>query len=448
MMQSKQDANATASFDNGQFGMYQRFIVIICALIAMLDGFDTQAIGFVAPAIASDWGVPVATFGIVFAIGLVGGLLGAVAFGNIADRIGRRRTLIATVTLFAIGSLATTGMTSLMGLATCRFVTSLGLGGAMPSIIALTSEYLPARIRGTMVAAMFCGFPLGAVVGAIVSAQIVGPYGWQSVFIVGGMLPLLLVPLLVRSIPESIQWLASRNRFEEIDAILLLMKKTTFFDRAPAISAASEAKASLAGLFREGRALGSLMLAAIFFFSLLLVFLLVSWIPALAVQSGYTLQSGVLAAAMLNLTGIAGGLTFGRLSDRFGTFAVVGAAYCTGGIGVALLALTGLASMSIFAFAAIAGVFCIGTQLCAVSIAAEYYPAPLRATGLGWAMGTGRIGGIVGPLIGSMLLSGMHPADQFYWLVAAISGAAGIAVLTMGVRTGALSRKKTRSTVG
>ena len=436
-------SSVTRELDSAGFGRYQCFVVFVCALIAMLDGFDTQVIGFLAPSIAADWKVPLPAFGPVFSIGLFGGLLGAVIFGNLADRIGRRRVLIITVCLFAIGSIGTAAAGSLVSLTAGRFVTSLGLGGAMPSIIVLTSEYVPARVRATIVTAMFCGFPLGAVVGALMTSKIVAAFGWPAVFLLGGALPLALLPLLIISIPESMQWLAARQRVGEIAAILRRINpgrvdSMIVQDGLTAPLQQAALRPGLLELFRNKRAIGSLLLAVLFFCSLLLVFVLVSWIPTLAVKSAYTVQSGVRAAALLNGAGIIGALILGRFSDRFGVTGTVGIAYCLGGLAITLLTIAGPAANSLFLFCAIAGFTCVGSQLCAVSIAAQYYPPALRATGVGWCMGTGRFGSIAGPLVGAALLDGANVATHFFLLVAIVAGIAGVTVLTFGISSGTL----------
>jgi AAHS family 4-hydroxybenzoate transporter-like MFS transporter len=430
-MQAAPGAALIDLVDDGRLSFAQARVIALCAIIALLDGFDTQAIGFVAPVISAQWNVPVAGFGPVFALGLFGGLLGAILFGSVADSFGRRFTLLVTVTVFAAGSLATALATSLTDLTIYRFATGVGLGGAMPSIIALASEYAPPRLRTTLVAAMFCGFPLGAVLGAIVSAQLMGRYGWTSVFLAGGMLPLLLLPVLVLRLPESVGWLLAHGQRAKADRVLAGMSKQPLPADAHA-RLETPPKASFASLFMQGRAAGSLLLALIFFISLLLVYLLVSWVPAMAVAAGHSQRAGVIAAALLNFSGIIGSIAIGVIGDRRGTYGTVGSAYVLGALGVGAIALSGAVGGGIFAFCAVAGLFCIGAQVCAVSIASQYYPLEARGTGIGWSMGAGRLGAICGPLIGATLI-GSGASAGLYWLVAWLSAGAGAAVLVMGL---------------
>lgn len=416
--------------DDGRLSGYQIVVIALCAIIAMLDGFDTQAIGFVAPVIAADWGLPLAGFGPIFAIGLLGGLLGAVLFGLVADRKGRRVTLLATVALFALGSLLTALAHTPFELGLFRFVTGLGLGGAMPSIIALTSEYAPARMRNTLVSAMFCGFPFGAVVGALVSTPLIEHFGWMSVFLLGGIVPLILLPVLAVRIPESLGWLVALGDHARVDAILARMGKTAA--RTGPEAAAAPPRSSIAALFVGGRAFGTVLLAMVFFVSLLIVYLMVSWVPGIAVQAGHSVRFGVLSAGVLNLTGIVGSLTIGALSDRKGAYRVVGIAYGLGALAIAALALAAAPGTTILLFCVLAGFFCIGSQMCAVSIASQFYPVELRGAGVGWAMGMGRFGAIAGPLIGATLISA-DGAARLFALVAILSAVAGAGILVMGV---------------
>lgn len=210
-MTSTTTLDVATAIDRAPFSNAQRRIVFLCGLIAMLDGFDTQAIAFVAPVIASKWGLPVSAFGAVFGAGLAGLMLGALVFGPAADRYGRRRVTIATTALFGAFTLMTAWSDSLTTLLVLRFLTGLGLGGAMPNIIALTAEYSPARSRATMVSLMFCGFPLGAVLGGFLAARMIPALGWESTFLLGGALPLVLLPVLVAWLPESIRLLAARG---------------------------------------------------------------------------------------------------------------------------------------------------------------------------------------------------------------------------------------------
>src|ERR1700722_2778004 len=254
----------------------------------MLDGFDTQSIAFVVPDIATAWSIEPARFAPVFGAGLFGGLLGAMAFGRAGgrmgggagDRLGRRPTLLLSVLLFAVGSFVTPVAGSLRYLSAARLVTGIGLGGALPAGIALTSEYAPRHLRTTLVSLMFCGFPLGAVLGGFASTKLIAAFGWQSVFIVGGALPLALLPLLMAFLPESARFLAAKGRHAAVAGMLASLR---CLERWNGVSVSGpEPRARISSLFTRGRAAGTYLLWTTFFLSLLVTYFLINWIPVVA----------------------------------------------------------------------------------------------------------------------------------------------------------------------
>lgn len=192
--------------DAGRISRFQIMVITLCAVMVMIDGFDTQVIGMVAPAIAASWHVPPAAFGAVFGIGLFGGLLGALSLGDAGDRFGRKPVLIASILLFAVFSLLTPLASTIQSLTIVRFIAGFGMGGALPGLIAITSEYSPKAVRANVTALMYCGFPVGSILAGVVAAQMAPHFGWQSVFYVGGTLPLVLLPIFVWLVPESIRF--------------------------------------------------------------------------------------------------------------------------------------------------------------------------------------------------------------------------------------------------
>ena len=198
--------------DRQPVGGFQVRLLLTCATVLFLDGFDTQAIGYVAPALAKEWGLTKAALGPVFSAGLFGLMIGALVFGPLADRIGRKKIIIFSTLAFGIGTLATAFISDVNTLLAIRFLTGLGLGGAMPNAVAMTSEFSPHRRRATMVMVMFCGFSIGAALGGLLAAALIPQFGWRSVFLVGGVAPLLLVPILALRLPESVRSSRSPGR--------------------------------------------------------------------------------------------------------------------------------------------------------------------------------------------------------------------------------------------
>src|SRR5258707_4432448 len=304
-------------------------IIGLCGLMAMIDGMDTQAIGLVAPAIAADWHAPAASFGPVFASSLFSGLIGALVLGPAGDRIGRKPVLIFAILLLALSSLATPLTHSISGLLGVRLVAGFGLGGALPIIISITSEFSPKRSRLNVVALMYCGFPLGSVLGGLLAALLIPRFGWASIFYIGGVVPFVLLPAFAFIMPESISFLASNGKRDKVEALSkrlgLQVEDLTFVHGNP------EVRATVRRLFAEGRAIGTLFLWAPLFLSLLLLVFLVSWMPLVTHHAGLGIKSAVLGVAALNLGGIVGCFFIGWISRRFGSIVPIPLAYALRG---------------------------------------------------------------------------------------------------------------------
>jgi AAHS family 4-hydroxybenzoate transporter-like MFS transporter len=370
MAQSARDAELNPPARSGS----QLRVALLCALVALCDGFDTQAIAFVAPVIAREWGVEPGAFGPIFSAGLAGLALGAFVFGSLADRIGRRAVILLCVTLFGLASLATTQASSMGELAAWRILTGLGLGGVLPNLIAVTNESATDRQKNSLVMLMFCGFPLGATIGGIVSAPLIEAAGWESVFITGGIAPLAILPLLFRYLPRG------------------------------TIAQGSVKAGKVSQLFSSGRAAATLLLWTAFFSNLLVMYFLVNWLPSLLSMVGTTLSIATLSTAMLNLGGIAGAFILSRLINGERAVIYLACAYLFGMLSLLLIAQSA-GNMSVMLIGAgLAGSIVVGGQIAMNAIAASLYPAEIRSTGVGWALGIGRIGSIIGPLIGGLLI--------------------------------------------
>ena len=437
-MPATPSVDAATAIDQAPFGGAQMRIVFLCALIAMLDGFDTQVVAFVAPVLAAKWGLPVSSFGPVFGAGLAGLMFGALIFGPAADRFGRRRVIIATTAIFGAFTLLTPLADSLTTLLVLRLLTGLGLGGAMPNIIALTAEYAPARSRATLISLMFCGFPLGAVLGGFLAAQMIPSLGWESTFWLGGALPLLLLPALFVWLPESIRLLAARGT---PDATLRqLLVPILGAERAAQVHFRSEAKAargsSVMQLFGGRRTAQTLLLWVVFFMNLLVLYFLVNWLPALLRQAGVPLDKAIVSTALLNLGGIAGALMFARLIDRLGPYRVLIAAYIAAGAAtLAIGRMTQAEFPVLMAMVSVAGFCVIGAQISINALASGLYATEIRSTGVGWALGVGRAGSIVGPVVGGVLVGTGVALESLFVVAALPAWIACVAVALLARRT-------------
>jgi AAHS family 4-hydroxybenzoate transporter-like MFS transporter len=430
-------STATGAADTIRFGPLQLGVTALCAVVALLDGFDTQAIAYVAPRIAQEWGTAPSAFGPVFAVGLMGLSVGALALSPLADRFGRKTIVVLSTIIFGVFALLTATAESMNALLAYRFLTGIGLGAAMPNIVALTSEYAPERLRATLVTVMFCGFPLGSTLGGLVSTGLIDAYDWRSVFILGGALPLLLTPALVWLLPESARFLVARGAPERrLAAIARRLVPTIstaqFVSQLKSETVESREGLSILQLFKAGRSRVTVLLWLAFFMNLLVMYFLVNWLPTLLKAAGLSLAMAILPTATLNLGGVVGGVVLGRLIDRWGPCSVLGAAYAASAGFIVLIALSGENLPMLLVGAALAGFGVVGGQIGAIALAASVYPTAIRATGLGWAFGVGRIGAIIGPLLGGLLLAQDWAPRTIILSSAGPALAAAAAVLLLG----------------
>jgi MFS transporter, AAHS family, 4-hydroxybenzoate transporter len=436
-----QDAVTTAPtvnvpdlIDEQKVGSFQIRILVLCALAALLDGFAAQMIGYVAPSVAREMHLTPAQLTPIFAWGLVGLMLGALTFGPVADRFGRKPVIVLCTLFYGLVTLATSRADSGSALAIFRFLAGLGFGGVMPNAIALTAEYSPHRRRGTMVTIMFCGFPVGASIAGFATVPILRAFSWRGVFILAGVMPLLLVPVLAALLPESIRHLVIhggknervRQLLERVNPHLVFERGTNFVvreERAPGIP--------VVHLFRQGRALPTTLLWIGFFMSLIDIYFLTSWLPTVFHNAGITLSLAVIATAVFQGGGVAASLALGIFVDRFGSYSVLSLTYFLGALCVALLGYShSIPAIMICTFFAGAGV--IGGQTGANALAASFYPTYIRSTGVGWALGIGRIGSVVGPIFGGIMLSLHLPLTTVFLAGAVPSLAGSVAIFLMG----------------
>jgi len=397
------------SFINQQpLSRYQWRVVLLCFLIVFLDGLDTAAMGFIAPALSQEWGIDRASLGPVMSAALIGMVFGALGSGPLADRFGRKGVLVGAVLVFGGFSLASAYATNVDQLLVLRFLTGLGLGAGMPNATTLLSEYTPERLKSLLVTSMFCGFNLGMAGGGFISAKMIPAYGWHSLLVIGGVLPLLLALVLMVWLPESARFLVVRNR--GTDKI-----RKTLSPIAPQVVAeagsfsvpeqkAVAARSVFAVIFSGTYGLGTMLLWLTYFMGLVIVYLLTSWLPTLMRDSGASMEQAAFIGALFQFGGVLSAVGVGWAMDRYNPHKVIGIFYLLAGVfayavGQSLGNITVLATLVL-----IAGMCVNGAQSAMPSLAARFYPTQGRATGVSWMLGIGRFGAILGAWSGATLL--------------------------------------------
>ncbi|MEO1019769.1 MAG: MFS transporter [Pseudomonadota bacterium] len=419
--------------DASPIGALQSRIVAICFVLALIDGFDAQAIAFVAPLLKAEFSIGSAQMGVLFAAALAGLMVGAFVFSPLADRFGRKPVIFVSCAIMGAFALLTAVASSLEELLIYRFLTGVGLGGVMPQINTLTSEFAPARRRAFLMTTMFIGFPVGAVLGGLVSNLLIQKFGWQSVFILGGVAPLLMLPVVALSLPESIRFLAISGRQQNaITKLLSQIDRSIEPDEYYQFSATGGQQSTrvIVGLFSGGRGLGTLLIWTIVFASLLTMYSLMSWLPSVMTAAGLPLEDAILTAVTLNLGGVIGGLLIAAAIDRQGPFGVLAAVFLLGAFAIALIGQSAGHLPLAFTAVFVSGAAVIGGQLGMNALVVRFYPTEMRATGLGWALAVGRIGSIIGPIVVGFTIS-LGWSLQSVFILAAIPAflCAGVTII-------------------
>ncbi|MDR5804859.1 MFS transporter [Caballeronia sp. LZ001] len=425
--------------DSRPMSGFQKRIVFLCFLVAALDGLDTACVGFIGPAIRAHWQLTAAALSPVFGAGLFGTMVGGIMLGPVADRYGRKTVLVASVLLFGLASLASAVSPGVGFLVAMRFLTGIGLGGAMPNSITLTSEYCPAKRRSGYVTLMFCGFTIGASAGGMLTAQLVGTIGWQGVFAAGGVLPLVLLPVLVLYLPESIRFLLLLGKSNaDFRASEIVSKLVLLGEPVPALRADETVRRSpVKTLFDQGVLPGTLLIWALFFMSLLIIYLLTSWMPVMLAGAGVPLQAAALISMMHQVGAALGSIWLGRKMDRFNPQRVLAWSYLTAVPVIVVCAYSGsvkvLLVLAVFAL----GFLVSGGQIGGYALVANYYPTSSRSTGVSWANAIGRIGATLGSMAGGALMGiGMHLREIILTLTVPAIIATGSLFLLGIIRSG------------
>jgi AAHS family 4-hydroxybenzoate transporter-like MFS transporter len=396
----------TKLIDDKGMSRYQLQIVLICGLIMFLDGFDTQAIAFVAPFVGEEWGLSQESLGNLFSSSLVGLMLGYLILAPMADRLGHKRMIIATMLGASGAVIASAFAENTTELMVLRFLTGIGVGGVIPSVISIASEYSPSRFRITCVLSVYVGYSIGFVFAGLVAGWLIPAYGWQSIFLVGGLATLLMVAVVYFFLPDSVVSMAQKGmKMDRIRRILLridpdLPKNFMSSVLAGKRNSPGGGKIPIAEIFSPQLLLGTLLLWGIFAINLGEFYALQSWLPTIFTQQGYSLDMMVIGTTTTVVGGIFAAFVIGPAMDRMSPYNVLSILYL---LGFGFLLLFGFAFETSPSIVLVVGFFvgfCVsGAQKGVIALTVIFYPPHIRGAGIGWALGVGRVGAIGGPLL-------------------------------------------------
>jgi MFS transporter, AAHS family, 4-hydroxybenzoate transporter len=428
-------SSTETALENQRIGGLQIRVAVLCTLIQICDGYDVSSIGYAVPSLTHFWNLPGPAFTAAFFWSSIGIMVGALTAGPIGDRVGRKPLLLASVTIFGIASLFSAIAPSLGVLSVLRFFTGLGIGGAFPGAATLAGDYAPYRLRATMIMATFTGAPVGGFVGGQIVAALLPHFGWRVIFILGGAFPLVLVAVLALWLPESPRFLAHKAHVSPRQAAVLER-----LDIAPGQGALHPVDVThgnpIKMLFGEGYALQTTLLWVIFFSSLMNLFLFGYWLPEVLHLIGMTPAAAVFASSLRDLGAIFAVLYLGLAIDRVGPERSLAFHYFAGAAFIAIISLSGAALSYgiLLAIIFLCGMTIIGSQTGANATCGKLYPARIRTSGLGWALGIGRLGGIAAPVLGGYLLTLGMPPTQIFLSACAFAVIATVATGLLALR--------------
>ena len=415
--------------DKARFNRFHAGVLLWCAIIIICDGYDLAVAGIALPSIMKDMGVTAQNAGFMVSSALFGMMFGAIFLGTIADRIGRRKAIAICIALFSVFTAAAGFTHDPYTFSAMRFLAGLGIGGVMPNVVAQMTEYSPKKIRATMVTLMFSGYAVGGMLAALLGKGLLETYGWSSVFLAAG-LPVLLIPAILKTLPESMPFLIRENRLDELKQIVARMEPSYRPDADDrfALPAQDRAEGAPIGkLFQDGRGFSTAMFWIAFFMCLFMVYALSSWLTKLMASAGYSLGSALTFVLVLNFGAVIGAIGGGWLADRFNIKYVLMGMYALAAVSITLLGFK-VPTELLFLLVGLAGASTIGTQIVTYAYAGQFYPMAIRSTGIGWASGVGRSGAILAPIAIGTLVGMALPLEQNFMAIAIPAAIAVVAV--------------------
>ena len=427
--------NVNEVIDKAKFTPFHVKVGCWILIIILFDGYHLAINGVTLPLLMQDWGLSAVQAGMLASTALAGMMFGAMMFGTLADKIGRKKVIMICVLLFSGFTFAGGFASNPTEFGVLRFLAGLGIGGVMPNLVALTSEYAPARLRATLVTTMFSGYAVGGVMAALLGAWFTPDFGWQIMFFIAGV-PLLLLPLIWKFLPESLTFLVKAQKHDNARQIMQRLDDQLSLNAQTQL-VLSEIKiaepAFVSSLFKQGRTANTLLFWLAFFMCLLTLYALGSWLPKLMMAAGYSLGNSLMFLLAMNIGAVIGTVGGGILADKFHLKPVIITLCLSGAVALSLLGFKSPQPV-IYFLVAVAGASAIGGQILLYSYVAQYYPLTVRSTGIGWASAVGRSGAIVGPILIGMLL-GMELPHQMNFM------AVGLPVVIVAIAVSLIVRK-------
>ena len=428
--------NVSDLIDNSRVGAFQTRLFALCALCLIFGGFDLQAMGYVAPVISPELGIERGQMGAILGAANFGVLVGSLLFTMLGDRFGRRPVLVLSTIIFGILTILTARATTVEGLLILRFLAGVGIGSVIPNATALIGEYSPKRHRITMIMCITAGFTAGAAVGGFVSAALIPMFGWPSVFYFGGIAPLCLALGMFFWLPESLQFLVLRGKdSEKLGRWLRRVEPATVITSGTEYAVREEMKGGvpLRHLFSEGRGTVTILLWVVNFMNLLNLFFLAGWLPTVLSEAGHSTQTAVLVGAVLQVGGVIGAFGLAWLIAKGNFMPILTVTFAIATLSIALigtqwvLLVVPLLTLIVF----ISGWCVVGGQPALNAMAATFYPTYMRSTGVGWCLGIGRIGAIVGPVVGGQLMAMQWSSEQIFFAAAMAALISAVVMFTL-----------------
>ncbi|MFV5513604.1 MFS transporter [Acinetobacter gerneri] len=427
-----QQINVTEMINHSKLTGFHWRVIILCTLVIIFDGYDLVIYGVALPLLMKEWAISPVTAGFVGSVALFGMMFGALIFGTISDKlehlgVSRKKVIFTCIILFSLFTVLCGFAKSVNEFAVYRFIAGIGIGGVMPNVIALVSEYTPKKFKSFFVTLMFSGYAIGGMLGASLGSVLVPIYGWKIMFMIAGVPLIVLLPMM-KLLPESIDYLVRKKQDLKVKTFLSKMVPEYKYqeDHVFVLDSSNQAaeSAPIKMIFAKGRAFSTVMFWCSIFMTLIMVYALGNWLPKLMIEAGYNLSKSLIFLFALNVGGMVGSILGGYLADKYNLKYVLMIMLLIGAVSLSLLSMQ-FDSIILYFLIACAGAASIGAQIMLLAYMSKFYPANIRTTGIGWGLGMGRIGAILGPILTGWLLS-LHLPHVYNFLALSIPAILGI----------------------